>query len=290
MLRIRHSCLGRALIIGAAALTLLLDAGGEPAMAEPRTDLVPDAWQGDAVRPRPDLRNLEILRFVTDSDFPPFHYLDEEGALVGFNVDLAQAICDELNVQCEIRAMAWDDLLKALENNEADAAIASLRITPDALARAEFTERYYHTPARFIADKDYELQDVLPETVEGAKVGVIRETAHEAYLRTYFSKAEIVSYDTAEEAQAALKDRKIDLLFGDGISLMFWMNSVTADGCCEFRGGPFLDPKYFGEGIGIAVRKGDRELTEILNYALEQVHANRHYEELFLRYFPMSFF
>ena len=79
-------------------------------------------------------------------------------------------------------------------------------------------------------------------------------------------------------------------MFGDGIGLTFWLNGVTSDGCCEFRGGPYFDAKYFGEGVGIAVKKGNRQLVEILNYALEQVHASGRYEGLFLRYFPMSFF
>jgi polar amino acid transport system substrate-binding protein len=65
---------------------------------------------------------------------------------------------------------------------------------------------------------------------------------------------------------------------------------VSSQGCCEFRGGPYLDSKYFGEGVGIAVKKGNHKLAEILSYGLEQVHASGRYEELFLRYFPKSFF
>jgi polar amino acid transport system substrate-binding protein len=82
----------------------------------------------------------------------------------------------------------------------------------------------------------------------------------------------------------------VDLVFGDGVGLTFWLNGVTSNGCCEFRGGSYFDAKYFGEGVGIAVKKGNRQLVEILNYALEQVHASGRYEGLFLRYFPMSFF
>ena len=75
-------------------------------------------------------------------------------------------------------------------------------------------------------------------------------------------------------------------MFGDGIGLTFWINGMTSEGCCEFRGGPYLDAKFFGEGVGIAVKKDNRQLAEILNYGLEQVHASGRYEELFLRYFP----
>lgn len=278
----------RVLAFFAALLALLVAL--PPASAQTKSEIVPDVWQGDVLRPKPDMHNLDKLRFVTDSDYPPFHYFDEEGVLTGFNVDLARAICEELAVDCEVRPVEWEDLFSSLDKNEADAAIASIRIDAEALTKADFTERYYATPARFIARKESELKDVRPETVQGKKIGVARGTGHEAFLKAFFPAAKAVLFDSADDAQMALKAGQVDLVFGDGVGLTFWLNGVTSDGCCEFRGGPYLDAKYFGEGVGIAVKKGNRQLVEILNYALEQVHASGRYEGLFLRYFPMSFF
>jgi polar amino acid transport system substrate-binding protein len=277
--------LGATLIVGLGVFLLPLIAE-----AQVRNEIVPDVWQGAALRPKPDLKGLQKLRFVTDSDYPPFHYFDEEGVLTGFNVDLAKAICEALNVECEVKALEWGELFTSLDNGEADAAIASIRISEESLSKADFTERYYATPARFIAKKDNALQDIIPETLVDKKIGVVKETGHEAYLKQFFPGATLVEFETAEEAQAALKKGDVEFVFGDGIGLTFWLNGVTSDGCCEFRGGPYLDAKFFGEGVGIAVKKGNRQLTEILDYALEQVHASGRYEELFLRYFPMSFF
>jgi len=261
-----------------------------PSLAQTRNDIVPDAWRGDVLRTKPDMRGLEKLRFVTDSDYPPFHYFDEEGALTGFNVDLARAICEALEVECEVRPVEWEDLFAALDKDEADAAIASIRIDADALEKADVTDLYYATPARFIARKDSDLTDIRPETVSGKKIAVVKGTGHEAFVRLYFPQAVIVSFDTAEEAQSSLKAAEVDLMFGDGIGLTFWLNGVTSNACCEFRGGPFLDSRFFGEGVGIAVKKGNRRLVDILNYGLEQVHASGRFEGLFLRYFPMNFF
>jgi polar amino acid transport system substrate-binding protein len=261
-----------------------------PAHAQGRSSIVPDNWQGDALRPRPDMKGVDKIRFVTDSDYPPFHYYDEVGALTGFNVDLAKAICEVLEVQCEVSATNWAELIPSLDKGDADAAIASIRITAEALKEADFTSRYYATPARFVARKESELKDIRPETVEGLKIGVAKGTGHEAYLQKFFPDAAVASFDNAEDAQKALKNGAIDLIFGDGISLTFWINGVTSEACCEFRGGPYLDAKFFGEGVGIAVKKGNRQLAEILTYGLEQVHDSGRYEELFLRYFPMSFF
>lgn len=274
----------------AALLCALLVLQPVRAAAQAKNEIVPDTWQGDVLRPKPDLRGLSKLRFVTDSDYPPFHYYDEVGALTGFNVDLAKAICETLEVQCEVNAVAWEDLIPSLDKGDADAAIASIRITAEALEKADFTLRYYATPARFVARKASDLKDISPETLSGKKIGVAKGTGHEAYLTKFFPDAAIASFDTADDAEKSLKDGAIDLVFGDGIGLTFWINGVASEGCCEFRGGPYLDTTYFGEGVGIAVKKGNRQLAEILNYALEQVHSSGRYEELFLRYFPMSFF
>jgi len=278
-----------AVLAFAAACLAPLSAYAQEPQPGPKP-IVPDNWQGDALRPKPDMKGIERIRFITDSDYPPFHYYDEVGALTGFNVDLAQAICEVLEVECQIKATNWSDLIPSLDRGEADAAIASIRITAEALQAADFTSRYYATPARFAARKDSELDDIRPETVEGLKVGVAKDTGHEAYLKKYFPAAAIATFDTSEDAQKALKDGAIDLVFGDGITLTFWLNGVTSESCCEFRGGPYLDSSFFGEGVGVAVKKGNRKLAEILTYGLEQVHASGRYEELFLRYFPMNFF
>jgi polar amino acid transport system substrate-binding protein len=273
--------------LAALALVWLLPA---PCFAQVKSEIIPDFWRREAPGPKPDLSAIEKLRFVTDSDYPPFDYYDEVGALTGFNVDLAKAICEALNVQCEVTSVDWDDLIPTLDKGDADAAIASMRITEEALKKVDFTSRYYATPARFVARKDNELKDVRPETVAGRKIGVARGTGHEAYLKKFFPEAAIASFDSAEDAQKALKNGAIDFIFGDGIALTFWTNGMSSEGCCEFRGGPYLDTKYFGEGVGIAVKKGNQRLVEILDYGLQQVHASGRYEELFLRYFPMSFF
>jgi len=229
-----------------------------------------------------------VIRFLTDSDYPPFNYRDEEGVLTGFNVDVARAVCLELDVTCDIQARAWDELLGALNNGEADAVIASLAITPQTLRDADFTQPYYFTPARFAARRDTAKLDMTPKGLESKRVAVVHGSAHEAYIDTFFRDCIIVPFDDIDGARSALAAGKVDLLFGDGMSLVFWLNGTLSRGCCEFRGGAFSEPKYFGEGVAIAVRKGDTELLRSLNKALAKVQGDERYEELFLRYFPLK--
>lgn len=240
--------------------------------------------------PKPDFQDIELIRFVTDNDYPPFNYLDEEGELTGFNVDLMRVICDELSVECSIRAVSWSRLLPSLEEGEADAVIASIRISEQSLKEVDFTDSYYHTPARFLALKSNPTKAITPETISGKKVGVLGGTAHEVYLGDFFTQSAVVAYASMDEAKSALRKGSIDFLFGDGVSLMFWLNGTLSEGCCEFRGGPFTESRYFGEGIGIAVRKGNRKMRDVLNYGLNLVRSEGRFEELYLRYFPLSFF
>ena len=169
-----------------------------------------------------------------------------------------------------------------------DAVIASIAATADTRKRADFSDPYYRTPARFVARIDSPIGDVLPELVAGKKIAVVAGTAHEAYLKQMFTQADIHSYPNADAARAALKDGQVDLLFGDGIALSFWLNGTSSGGCCAFRGGPFLDSRFFGEGVGIAVKRGNDLLRQAFNWSLFQIWEKGTFTDLWLRYFPIS--
>jgi len=230
------------------------------------------------------------IRFVTESDFPPFNYFDEENVLTGFNVDIARAVCLELGAACDIRVRPWADLLTALKKGEADAVIASHTASPSLLKQVDFSAPYYFTPGRFVARRGLAALDVTPEGLEGQRIAVAKRTAHEAYLRTFFRDSSIRTYETPELARDALVVGQVDLLFDDGVSLAFWLNGTASKACCEFKGGPFAEPKFFGDGVGIAVARGDTQLKAMIDTALERVRQSGRYEELLLRYFPQRVF
>jgi polar amino acid transport system substrate-binding protein len=240
--------------------------------------------------PKPDWSWLSKLRVLTEPDYPPFNYYDEDGQLVGFNVDLARAICRELSVPCEINTAEWSSLIPALKNNEADAVLASLAIREKTLAEVDFTERYYATPARFVTKTNSEIKEISSTGLKDVKIAVVQGTSHEAFLRDFFGAAQILPFPSPAQARDALKDGKADLLFGDGISLMFWIQGTDSNRCCEFIGQGYSEPRYFGDGAGIAVKKGNDRLREVLDYALARVRASGRYEELMLRYFPLPLY
>ncbi|HET6390253.1 transporter substrate-binding domain-containing protein [Hyphomicrobium sp.] len=231
-----------------------------------------------------------VIRFLTDSDFPPFNFYDEDGVLVGFNVDLARAICLELGTSCDIKARAWEELFPALKKGEADAVIAAHRVTPSVLKDVDFTDRYFHTPGRFAGRKDEPQVEMSPSGLDGKRIAVARGTAHEAFLKAFFRDSPLAIYENADLAREALAAGKADFIFDDGISLAFWLNGTLSRQCCEMRGGPYLEPKFFGDGIAIAVPKSDPGIRLLLNKALDQVRASGRFEELVQRYFPVRIY
>ena len=231
-----------------------------------------------------------VVRFLTEGDFPPFNYLDEDGVLNGFNVDLARTLCNEIGAACDIRVRPWDELLVALQRGEADAVIAGHSVTSDALLAVDFTDRYFQTPGRFAAKTSMEKGDVAPDLLDGRSIAVARGTPHEAFLKTFFRDSRVQVFETAELAREAVLQGKSDYVFDDGIGLAFWINGTLSRRCCELRGGPFFEPRYFGDGLAIAVPRNDPQIKALLNAALHKVRASGRFEELVSRYFPHRVF
>ncbi len=276
-----------AIVPGAAPEGVVTKDGIVPAAAA--SAAVPGFWDPRRRPERPDLSRIQSIRFLTDLDYPPFDYAGPDGNPAGFNVDLARLICTEINTSCTIQARRFDLLLDALNDKAGgDAVIASIAANADTRRQADFTDPYYRTPARFVARIDSPIRDVLPELVEGKKIAVVAGTAHEAFLKEMFTEAEIHSYPNAEAARQALRNKDVDLLFGDGISLAFWLNGSDSNGCCAFRGGPYLESRFFGEGVGIAVKRGNDLLRQALNWALFRLWEKGSYTDLWLRYFPIN--
>jgi polar amino acid transport system substrate-binding protein len=249
---------------------------------------VPGFWDPRRRPERPDLSRISIIRFLTETDYPPFDFAAPDGTPAGFNVDLARMICEEIKVACTVQMRRFDTLVASLNNNSGDAVIASLAETPQTRQQVDFSDPYYRTPARFVSRRDYPNDDVRPEALEGKKIAVVAGTAHEAYLKALFTEAELKPYPNSDAARFALKQGDVDLLFGDGISLAFWLNGTDSGNCCEFRGGPYLESRFFGEGVGIAVRRGNDLLRQAFNWALFRLWEKGRFTDLWLRYFPVS--
>jgi polar amino acid transport system substrate-binding protein len=235
--------------------------------------------------PEAEQRRL-VLRFLTEGDFPPFNYYDDEGVLTGLNVDLARAICLEVGAACDIKVVPWDELILAMKRGEADAVIAGHMVAPGATTDADYSDRYFHTPGRFAGRLDGPQSDMTADALDGVRLGVAKGTTHEAFLKAFFRDSRIVPFENADLAREALQQSKVDFIFDDASSLSFWLGGTLSRRCCEFKGGAYFEPKYFGDGMAIALPRGDLALKATINGALKSVRQSGRLEEIVERYFP----
>src|SRR5450631_2838615 len=275
--------------LGLAVLCSLLCLAPQPLLAGGGV-FVPGFWDLRHRVAKPDLSSLHSLRFLTEDDYPPFHFALPDGTLSGFDVDLARAICEELKITCTIQARRFDTLIDALNDDQGDALIAAIRIDPQTRGKLDFSGPYYTTPARFAALTTMQAETATPESLRGKTVGVEAKSAHEAYLEMFFPDTIRKPYESQKALREALVKGEIDTIFGDGISLSLWLDSQEGRNCCGFRGGPFIDARFFGEGAGIAVKKGNFQLRQTLDYALAELAARGTYADLYLKYFPLGFY
>jgi polar amino acid transport system substrate-binding protein len=250
----------------------------------------PSFWDPNLHLDRPDLSGLRAIRFLTDDDYPPLNFALADGSLAGFNVDVARAACEELRVGCTIQARRWDTIVDSLLEGKGDAIAASLAATPAMREKLDFTAPYYGTPARFVARRESPLFEATPAGLKGRAIGVISGSAHKAFLDAFFPGIVEKTYPDAAASRDALRAGSIDALFGDGLSLAVWLNGASSENCCMFRGGPYTESRFFGEGVGFALRKEDAKLRRALDWALARLAARGVYAELYLKHFPVGFY
>ena len=128
---------------------------------------------------------------------------------------------------------------------------------------------------------------MTPTGLDGRTVAVVRGSAHEAYMLSFFRNVGVKPYETPELARQALQTGQTDALFDDGIGLIFWANGTLSKGCCVLRGGPFFEPRFFGDGIAMLVRKSDNQMRKMLNRAVRSLQSNGRFQELMDRYIPI---
>ncbi|MFW6178876.1 MAG: ABC transporter substrate-binding protein [Desulfohalobiaceae bacterium] len=231
---------------------------------------------------------LDKVRIGTEGAYPPFNYTDNQGNLKGFDIDIAKALCDAADLECEFVTQSWDGMIPALQAKKYDAIIASMSITEERKQKVDFTDKYYQTPARFVKPKDRDLE-ITDEDLEGLTVGVQRATVSANFVNDNFDDVlNIKSYDTQEEANMDMVSGRVDLLFADAVVMQTGFLDEEQGQDYEFVGPGYTDEEWFGEGIGIAVRKGEDKLRQTLNQAIQDIREDGTYQEINDKYFDFD--
>jgi arginine/ornithine transport system substrate-binding protein len=235
-----------------------------------------------------DAAAQDRIRIGVEGAYPPFSEVTPTGELKGFDIDIAHALCEAMEVECELVPQDWDGIIPALNARKFDAIVASMSITEERRRSVDFTDKYYHTPARFVRQKGSGIE-ITPEDLQGKTVGVQRATTHDHYISdVYGDTVNIRRYATQDEAYLDMVAGRLDLLLADSVALQEGFLGTEQGQDYEFVGPALTDPEYFGEGAGIAVRKGDDELRERLNEAIRTIREDGTYDEIASRYFDFD--
>ncbi len=268
----------------------LLETPGAPAAPafDPEGPVIPNFWDLRARMPRPDPDAFQAIRFLVNEDFPPFSFLDRRGLLIGFDIDIARAVCGVLKVTCAVQYRPFSTLREALLAGEGDAIIAGLAEDVPAAAGLSFTRPYMKIPARFVTRRDVRFDPLDPPA--GEFVGVACGSAHKAYAERYFTGLRLVCYSDVPTALSEVRAGRIVAAFGDALTIARVLGTDGFAACCAFSGGAYVDDDHFGRGLMIAVRPRDAALRNALDYALREVYRNGTWAELYLRYFPLGLY
>ncbi len=227
------------------------------------------------------------IRIAVEGAYPPFSEIGPDGKIKGFDIDIANALCADLKAQCTFVQQEFDGMIPALNARKFDAVIASMSITEERKRSVAFSDKYYATPARLIARKGTTLVPT-PEGMKGKRIGVQRSTTHDRFATDTFKGSEIVRYTGQDQVYLDLQSGRLDALLADQVAVTFGLLKRPAGKDFAFIGPLFNDPRYFGIGAGVAMRKGDTQLQAKINQAIRDIRANGTYQKVEQKYFDFD--
>ncbi len=228
------------------------------------------------------------VRIGVEGAYPPFSWVEADGTLKGFDIDVANALCKEMGAECTLVQQDWDGIIPSLLAKKYDAIIASMSITPERQKKVAFSNKYYNTPAKFARMKGSGIE-ITKEGLAGKTVGVQRATTHDSFITAEFGDAVTIKrYGTQDEAYLDAVSGRIDLLLADSVAMDDGFLNTDNGKDWEFVGPDFIEEKYFGPGAGIAMRQEDTDLVEKFNAAIAAIRANGTYEAINKKYFEFD--
>jgi len=229
------------------------------------------------------------LNICVEGAYPPFSEINSDGAIVGFDIDIANALCDKIGKSCKMVQSEWDGIIPALLERKCDAIIASMSITEERKQRIDFSSKYYNSPGRFIAKEGAGLTDTA-EGLAGKVVGLQRGTTYNDFMDGEMPDVELKLYGTQDEVYLDLTAGRIDAAFADSIAMSDGFLKTDAGKGYAFFGRDYSEEKYFGVGAGIGVRQGEEELRDAFSAAIQAIRDSGEYKAINDKYFEVDIF
>ncbi|QHQ34463.1 transporter substrate-binding domain-containing protein [Algicella marina] len=225
------------------------------------------------------------INICVEGAYPPFSYTTESGDVEGFDIDIANALCDAMGKSCEMVKTDWDGIIPALLERKCDAIVASMSITEERKKVIDFSNKYYNTPAKFTGPEGMTLEEL-----DGKTVGVQRGTIHQEFMEGEFPEIDLKLYGTQDEVFLDLSSGRIDALMADSIATLDGFLNTDAGAGFSFFGPNYSIPKYHGVGPGIGVRQGEEDLRNAFSHAIGVIRGTGEYMKINEKYFDFDIY
>lgn len=230
-----------------------------------------------------------VLRIGVEGAYPPFSQIGPDGQLRGFDIDIARGLCKEMDVDCVLVQQEFDGMIPALQARKFDAIVASMSITPERLKAVAFSDKYYKTPNRMIV-RTADRLDASPKGLAGKRIGVQRGSINDRFVTDTFKGAEVVRYSRQQDIYLDMLSGRLDATLVDAVAATEGFIATPQGKGFSFAGPPYVDPAYFGAGVGVAMRKEDAALREQVNRAIAAMRSDGLYKSIQARYFNFDIY
>jgi polar amino acid transport system substrate-binding protein/arginine/ornithine transport system substrate-binding protein len=229
------------------------------------------------------------LNVCVEGAYPPFSETAADGSIVGFDIDIANAICAEIGEECTMVKVDWDGIIPALLEKKCDAIVASMSATEERKQVIDFTDKYYRVPNQFAGRADSGIE-ISEAGLAGKTVGVQRGTIHQSYMEKHHPGVSLTLYGSQDEALLDLTSGRIDLIIGDALQIDGGFLKTPQGEGFAFIGEPVYDEAVHGTGAAIGVRKEDTELRDKLSAAIAAIRESGQYNEIMGKYFETDIY
>ena len=231
---------------------------------------------------------LPELKVAIDPTYEPFTFKTADGKPTGFDVDIAEALCNEIKRKCVYVEQVWDGMIPGLQAKKYDVIISSMSITEERLQAVDFTDKYYNTPSRIVVKTGTPFTDAA--SLKGKKIGVLKGSTQEKYAMGELKTAgvSVIPYEAQDQVYLDIKSGRLDGTVADRVEVTGGFLSKPEGAGYGFVGPVLAEAKYFGTGAGVALRKGETALKDELNAAIKAIRSNGVYETVSKKYFDFD--
>lgn len=228
------------------------------------------------------------LKVAIDPTYEPFTFKTADGKPTGFDVDIANALCEQVKRKCVFVEQVWDSMIPGLQAKKYDVIISSMSITADRLKVIDFTNKYYNTPSRVVVKKDVKFAG--PASIKGKKIGVLKGSTQEKYAMGELKTVgvEVVPYEAQDQVYLDIKSGRLDGTVADFVEVTGGFLSKPEGKDYNLVGPELYTEKYFGIGAGVGLRKGETALKKALNDGIKAIRGNGTYKKINDKYFKFD--